>query len=67
MSSYYKAVRYYAPNVNKSKRTIKSLLTLEEAQAYASRPESSLDHNGGKFFVGYDHMTMREARKALRR
>lgn len=67
MSLYYKVVKMYAPHVNKRSRAVKTLLSLEDAQAYCSRPESGLDHNGGKFFYSYDQMSLREARKALRR
>lgn len=46
----YKIVRYYAPHLNRAKRTIKRGLTLEQAQAHCSRPDTKRE---GKWFDGY--------------
>jgi len=50
MNNRYKIVRFYAPNVGKNKRVIKRGLTLEQAQAHCSNPETRKD---GLYFDGY--------------
>lgn len=46
----YKIVRFYAPHLNKSNRTIKTGLTLEEAQEHCSRDDTRKE---GEWFDGY--------------
>ena len=46
----YKIVRFYAPNQGKQNRTIKTGLTLEQAQAHCSNPATRRD---GVYFDGY--------------
>lgn len=45
----YKIVRFYRPDTGKRKRTIKTGLTLEQAQAHCGRE----DTHGSDWFDGY--------------
>ena len=47
----YKIVRYYAPSLNRKKRTIKTGLTLEQAQAHCNNPKTRKE---GVYFDGYE-------------
>jgi len=46
----YKIVRFYAPGQQKRSRTIKTGLTLEQAQAHCNDPRTRKD---GVYFDGY--------------
>tara|TARA_R110002020_G_scaffold1900_1_gene8692 strand:+ start:915 stop:1073 length:159 start_codon:yes stop_codon:yes gene_type:complete len=46
----FKIVRSFAPSLNKSDRTIKRGLTLDEAQAHCRRPDT---RKAGVWFDGY--------------
>ena len=46
----YKITRFYAPHLNKQNRTIKTGLTLEQAQAHCNDPRTRKD---GVYFDGY--------------
>ncbi len=48
----YKIVRYYAPGKNKRPRTIKTGLTLAQAQAHTLHPKT----RGKDWFDGYTKM-----------
>jgi len=50
----YKIVRYFAPHLNRRPRTIKSGVTLEEAQRHCNDPRTRKD---GEYFDGYETMT----------
>ena len=47
----YKIVRFYAPHRNQPNETVRTGLTLEEAQEHCSDPET---HLKGEWFDGYD-------------
>lgn len=47
----YRIVRFYHPSKDRLPRTIKSGLTLAEAQAHCKRPDT---HQAGEYFDGYD-------------
>src|SRR4051812_42273024 len=50
----YRIIRF---RFNGSKRTIRNNVTLEEAQAHCSRPDTSSHSTGnGAWFDGYDYM-----------
>ena len=46
----YKIVRFYSPSQNKPSRTIKTGLTLEQAQAHCNNPKTRKE---GVYFDGY--------------
>lgn len=46
----YKIVRFYAPHLSRKPRTIKTNLTLEQAQAHCNDPKTRKD---GEYFDGY--------------
>ncbi len=46
----YKIIRFYAPDQNTANRTVKTDLTLEEAQAHCNDPKTQKD---GVYFDGY--------------
>jgi len=46
----YKIVRFYAPHLNKQSRTIKTGLTLQQAQTHCSSPKTRKE---GVYFDGY--------------
>ncbi len=50
MKDTYKIVRFYYPSQNKRKRTIRTGLTLEQAQAHCNNPKTSKE---GVYFDGY--------------
>lgn len=50
MSTTYRIVRIYRPDLDRRARTIKTGLTLEEAQAHCQRP----DTRGEGWFDGYE-------------
>jgi len=57
MVDNYKIVRYYAPSQNKPNRTIKTGLTLEQAQAHCNDPKT---HKEGVYFDGYAKQNQQE-------
>lgn len=50
MSTTYRIVRIYRPDLDRRARTIQTGLTLEEAQAHCQRP----DTRGEGWFDGYE-------------
>jgi hypothetical protein len=51
MSTKYRIVRFYYPNLYAPRETVKTGLTLEEAQAHCRRPDT---RENGVWFDGYD-------------
>ncbi len=49
----YRIVRFYHPSQDRRSRTIKSSLTLKEAQEHCGRPDTRKE---GVYFDGYDYM-----------
>jgi hypothetical protein len=53
MPDTYRIVRFYAPHLDKTPRTILKNLTLEQAQAHCRNPET---RKPGEWFDGYNEM-----------
>lgn len=47
----YKIIRFYAPGIDKDNETVKTGLTLEEAQDHCRDPDTRED---GRWFDGYN-------------